>query len=94
VPEDSSPEDNPLVRSEDQDDTPSVRQLLHAATGDRDAEAKALADRSPDDISEDDAKLAVEIAHRDVHANAKPERDVASPDDAEAVADSEVVPDA
>ena len=34
------PEDNSLVRDEDQDDTPSVRQLLHAATGDRDAEAE------------------------------------------------------
>jgi hypothetical protein len=83
------PEDNSLVRNEDQDDTPSVRQLLHAATGDRDAEAKALADRAPDDVSEDDAKLAVELAHGDVHGDAKPERDVASPEDAEAVAHSD-----
>lgn len=83
------PEDNSLVRSEDEDDTPSVRQLLHAATGDRDAEAKALADRAPDDVTEEDAKLAVEIAHGDVHGDSKPERDVASPEDAEAVAHSE-----
>jgi hypothetical protein len=83
------PEDNSLVRTEDQEDTPSVRQLLHAATGDRDAEAKALADRAPDDVSEDDAKLAVELAHGDVHGGAKPERDVASPEDAEAVAHSD-----
>ena len=83
------PEDNSLVRSEDQDDSPSVRQLLHAATGDRDAEAKALADRSPDDVSEADAKLAVERAHGDVQGDPKPERDVASPEDAEAVAHSD-----
>jgi hypothetical protein len=83
------PEDNSLVRSEDQDDTPSARQLLHAATGDRDAEAKALADRSSEDVSEEDAKLAVERAHGDVHGGPKPERDVASPEDAEAVAHSD-----
>jgi hypothetical protein len=88
------PADNSVVRDDDQDDTPSVRQLLHAATGDREAEGKALADRSPDDVSEAEAKLAVEIAHGDLHASSKPRRDVASPEDAEAVAESEVVPDA
>ena len=40
----------------DDEDTPSVRQLLHAATGDRDAEAKALADRAGG-VSEDVARL-------------------------------------
>jgi hypothetical protein len=40
-----------------------LRQLLHAATGDRDAEAKALADRAGDDVSEADALVAVERAH-------------------------------
>lgn len=65
-------------------DRPSVRQLLHAATGDRDAEAKALADRSKDAVSEEDAKLAVERAHGDVVDDDRPEHDVASPDDAEA----------
>jgi hypothetical protein len=40
-----------------------LRQLLHAATGDRDAEAKALADRAGDDVSEADALIAVERAH-------------------------------
>lgn len=81
------PEDNSLVRSEDQDDTPSARQLLHAATGDRDAEAKALADRSPEDVGDDDAKAAVELAHGDIKGGPKPERDVAAPEDAEAVAE-------
>ncbi len=44
-------------------DTPSLRQRLHAATGDRDAEAKALADRSPDGSTRHDAKVAVNRAH-------------------------------
>lgn len=85
------PEDNSRVRreDEDQDDTPSVRQLLHAATGDRDKEAKALADRSPDDVTEGHAKLAVGIAHGDVHGEPKPEHDIAGPADAEAVAHSD-----
>jgi hypothetical protein len=80
------PEDNSLVRNEDQDDRPSARQLLHAATGDRDAEAKALADRSGDDVNEEDAKEAVELAHGDIEGEPKPERDVATPEDAKAVA--------
>jgi hypothetical protein len=86
------PEDNSVVRSDDQDDKPSVRQLLHAATGDREAEAKALADRSPDDVSEEDAKIAVERAHGDIHGEPRPERDVAAPDEAQAVAESDPAP--
>lgn len=92
------PADNSVVRDDDhedhdREDKPSVRQLLHAATGDRDAEAKALADRSPDDVTEDDALLAVELAHGDVHGELKPERDVASPEDAAAVARSDASPE-
>jgi hypothetical protein len=79
------PADNSLVRDENQDDKPSVRQLLHAATGDRDAEAKALADRADDDVDEDAAKVAVQLAQGDIHGGPKPERDVASPEDVEAV---------
>ncbi len=81
------PEDNSLERSEDQDDKPTARQLLHAATGDRDAEAKALADRSPEDVSTDHAKVAVELAHGDVKGGRRPDRDVAAPEDAKAVAE-------
>ena len=80
------PEDNSLVRHEDEDDQPSARQLLHAATGDRDAEAKALADRAGDDVTENDAKEAVELAHGDIQGEPRPERDVATPEDARAVA--------
>ncbi len=70
-------------------DRPSARQLLHAATGDRDAEAKALADRSDDAVTEEDARAAVERAHGDVSDEPGPEHDVASPDDAQAVRDTD-----
>jgi hypothetical protein len=83
------PADNSVVRSEDQGDTPSVRQLLHAATGDRDAEAKALADRAGDDVDEDAAKVAVKVAQGDIHGNPKPERDVAGPEDVKAVEEND-----
>jgi hypothetical protein len=66
-------------------DSPSARQLLHAATGDRDAEAEALADRSGAAVDEDDARAAVKRAHGDVHDDPSPEHDVASPEDAEQV---------
>ena len=78
-----------MVRSEDQEDTPSVRQLLHAATGDREAEAKALADRAGADVDEDAAKVAVKVAQGDIHGDTKPERDVASPEDAKAVEETD-----
>jgi hypothetical protein len=68
-------------------DEPTARQLLHAATGDRDAEARALADRSEGDVTEQDAKAAVERAHGDVHDPRAPEHDVAAPDDAKAAHD-------
>jgi hypothetical protein len=69
----------------DEDEEPNVRQLLHAATGDRDAEAKALADRADGDVTEDDAEAAVKLAHGDQHGEPRPEHDVAVPEDAEAV---------
>lgn len=42
-------------------DEPSLLQKLHSATGDRDAEAKELADRTDSDL--DAAKEAVNRAH-------------------------------
>lgn len=70
------------------DDEPDVtaRQLLHAATGDRDAEADVLAQQSHTDP--DDAKLAVKRAHGDVTDRPKLESDLASPADVQ-VAESE-----
>jgi len=74
------------------DDGPSLRQVLHAATGDRKKEAEALADRSADDVGEDEAEIAVRRAHGDIDPD--PRRDprlravethLAKPDDAEHV---------
>lgn len=65
-----------------------IRQLLHAATGDRDAEAAALSDQA--DVSPDDARAAVRRTHGDVSDDGVPtERDVATPSDAEREAASE-----
>ena len=63
---------------------PTARQLLHWATGDREAEAEALADASGD-VTEEDAEAAVKRAHGDL-GEEEPETpgDVATPADAEA----------
>jgi hypothetical protein len=47
------------------DDAPSIRQRLHAATGDRHKEAEALAGRV-DEVEVDEAKTAVRRAHGDI----------------------------
>jgi hypothetical protein len=65
-------------------DEPSLRQKLHAATGDRDAEAKALADRSPGEVDEHDAQVAVNRAHGHAPDDVRPDSEIASPDDARA----------
>jgi hypothetical protein len=73
-------------------ETPSLRQVLHAATGDREKEAEALADRSADDVDDEEAAIAVRRAHGDIDQD--PQRDprlraveshVATPVDAEHV---------
>ena len=69
-------------------DEPTLRQKLHAATGDRDAEAEALADRA-DDVDVDDAKVAVQKAHGESIEGTDPDADVATVDDAREVADDE-----
>ena len=69
------------------DDSPSLMQRLHAATGDRDREAEALADRSPDDVDLDDAKVAVNRAHGHDPEHRPTESEIASPEDAEQVAE-------
>ncbi len=66
-------------RDDNDENNVTARQLLHAATGDRDAEAAALADQS--DADPDAAKLAVKRAHGDVSDRPKIESDLASPDD-------------
>ena len=70
-----------------QQDRPSARQILHAATGDRDAEAAALADADPE-VSEHDALIAVQRAHGEAGTDAPTtDTDLAHPEDAEAVRD-------
>ena len=75
------------IAKDDDDDKPSLKQKLHWATGDRDAEAKALADRSPDDVSEEDAKVAVNRAHGDSPEDVPTDGSLATPADAEEVAE-------
>ncbi len=65
------------------DDRPDARQLLHAATGDRDAEAKAVADRD-DAVDVDHARDAVRGAHGDVVGGPDPDDDLARTHDARA----------
>jgi hypothetical protein len=69
------------------DDSPSLRQRLHAATGDRDREAEALADRAPDEVSEHDAKVAVNRAHGHSPEHVTTDSELASPEDAARVAE-------
>lgn len=75
------------------DDDPTLRQMLHAATGDRAAEADALADRTDAPVSEDDAKVAVRQAHGDVAGGDAGPSDLATPEDAESVHDDSEGPD-
>jgi hypothetical protein len=64
-----------------------VRQVLHSITGDRDREAKALADRAGDDVDEEDARRAVQKAEGDLGKDepAAPD-ELATPEDAQAEA--------
>ena len=67
---------------------PGLRQRLHWATDDRDAEAKALADRAGDAVDEEAARLAVSRAHGEVRDGKEPDKedDLATVDDAKAAA--------
>ncbi len=79
--------DDPSTDENDQD-KPGLRQRLHWATDDRDAEAKALADRTGDAVDEEAARLAVGRAHGEVRDGKEPEKedDLATADDAKAAA--------
>ena len=87
MPNDSSDAD-------EETDSPSLRQRLASAVGDRHAEAKALANRSGDAVGTEEAEIAVREAHGDVPVSAenlgnepRPPSDLASPSDAEHVRD-------
>lgn len=73
----------PNGESDDQK-KPSLRQKLHAATGDREAEAEALAEQSRG-VDVDAAKTAVQKAHGDRQSSeaTDSDNDIASPSDAE-----------
>ncbi|HUP75800.1 MAG TPA: hypothetical protein VM282_22385 [Acidimicrobiales bacterium] len=75
--------------TDDGEDKPSLRQRLHWATDDRDAEAEALADRAGDEVDEEAAKLAVGRAHGEVRdgVDTENEDDLATADDAKAAAE-------
>jgi hypothetical protein len=75
VEEDVEMDDNPR-----DDEEPSLKQKLHAATGDRDAEASALEDRA--DITEEEAQHEVRKAAGDFEEPAAP-GNIARPADAE-----------
>ncbi len=75
-------------------DAPPLRQRLASATGDRHAEAKALADRSGDAVSVAEAEIAVREAHGDIESVAeggagdrRARTELASATDAETVRD-------
>ena len=73
----------------DDNDKPgaTVRQVQHKVTGDRDREAKALADRSDDDVDEQDARRAVQRAEGDLGPDEPANTDeLATPADARAEA--------
>lgn len=75
------------TQDEPTEDEPSLRQKLHWATGDRDAEAKAVADRAPEDVSEQDAKVAVNRAHGDSPEPVRTDGSLATAEDAEQVSE-------
>ena len=71
------------------EDKPNVRQRLHWATDDRDAEAKALADRAGAEVDEEAALAAVSRAHGERRDGKEPEKDddLATVNDAKAASD-------
>ena len=75
-------------------DVPSLRQRLASATGDRHAEAQALADRAGEGVGEDEAKTAVREAHGDIASAAEGRaREAGSPDELASAADAQAVRD-
>jgi hypothetical protein len=81
-------EKNKTDESPGDNDKPTVRQRLHWATDDREAEAKALADRAGAEVDEDAALAAVSRAHGERRDGKEPDKDddLATVDDAKAAA--------
>jgi hypothetical protein len=77
-------EGNRPTEPHDGEPRPSVKQLVHWATGDREAEAETLAEQTG--VAPDDALAAVQRAHGDVTSpdpEAEPDSTIAGPADAE-----------
>ena len=78
--------DTPTERHDS--DGPSVKQLLHWATGDRKAEGEALADAAGPQVADEAGETAVKQAHGDLgvsDADDPDDGDVAGVEDARAV---------
>jgi len=73
-----------MSSDDDTTDSPSITQRVHAATGDREAEAEALRRESGDEVEHDDAKIAVQRAHGEAGSD-RPMADDEHPDEALAV---------
>ena len=75
-------------------DVPSLRQRFASATGDRHAEAKALADRAGEGVGPDEAKIAVREAHGDIESGAESvASEPLSPSELASAADAQAVRD-
>jgi len=72
-------------------DSPSLRQRLHSATGDRHAEAETLSDRAGDEVDDAEAEVAVRTAHGDIRSDVLEidgaSQELATTDDARTVHD-------
>jgi hypothetical protein len=75
-------------KSTGDNDKPDVRQRLHWATDDREAEAKALADRAGAEVDDEAAQAAVDRAHGERRDGKEPDKedDLATVNDAKKAA--------
>jgi hypothetical protein len=81
---------DPDASNGDAADAPSLRQRIASATGDRHAEAKALANRAGDEVAVEEAEIAVREAHGDIQPAAdhgETESDLATASHAASVRD-------
>jgi hypothetical protein len=73
------------------EDSPTLRQRLHSATGDRHAEAEALEERAGRDVDGHAAEVAVRHAHGDIEAPNVPKSESAEQHDLATTADLRAV---
>jgi len=73
---------------ESKPETPTLRQRLHSATGDREAESDELQRRTPD-VGKEDVRYAVRKAAGDLGEEPAADDEMARPEDARAVRDDD-----